>query len=159
MALSLVVLLIPVAVMVALFRLKGGERMVTVDPQPALSQARAHGAFSVAEPTGLTEGWATVSAEFQTKPQGATLRIGYVTPTGGALQLIQSSEPFDALVARELGDRRQPAGSVTHNGLVWQDFSVRKGERALVASPPGRTLIVIGRAEAAEIEALAAAVS
>src|SRR5262245_3760844 len=45
MVVSLVVLLIPMTLVVLLFRLRGGEDAVTVDPATAISQAQASGAF------------------------------------------------------------------------------------------------------------------
>ena len=45
-----------------------------------------------------------------TNDEGATLRVGYLTPTGGHLQLIESTEAAEVLLARELGDGPRPTG-------------------------------------------------
>jgi hypothetical protein len=158
MAISLIVLLIPLAAFVAIFRLRGGEDVVVVDPATAVAQAQSASAFPVAPPRGLDEAWRPVSAVFQPKEQGATLRIGYLTPTGAGVQLIESSEPVDPLLIRELGDQVRPLGVVTVGARTWDHYEVRGGERALVAKEPGRTLIVVGAADVAELEYLAAAV-
>jgi hypothetical protein len=158
MVLSLVVLLIPLAAFVAIFRLRGGEDVVVVDPATAVAEAQRASAFPVAPPRDLDGEWRPVSAVFQAKDQGATLRIGYLTPTGAGVQLIESSEPVDALLIRELGDQVRPMGVVTVGARTWDRFAVRGGEQALVAKEPGRTLIVVGAADVAELEHLAAAV-
>jgi hypothetical protein len=157
MAISLIVLLIPVLFIVALFRLRGGEDTVIVDPAPAISAAA--GVFSVSAPTDLGADWQPVIARFDREANGGVLRVGYVTPSGGGLQLIESNEPIDGLLIRELGDQTRPVGPVAVAGVQWRSYEVRNGERALVRAEPGRTLIVIGRAERAELEVLAAAVS
>src|SRR5262245_42556363 len=113
MALSLLVLLIPVALFVALFRFRGGEDVTMVDPAPAIAQARTAGAFPVLEPAGLASGWRPVNATFRRDGAVATLRLGYLTPTGGALQLIESDEPTEPLLGRELGAPVRPTGPVT----------------------------------------------
>jgi hypothetical protein len=156
---SLVVLLVPVLVIVAIFRLRGGEDAVTVDPGPALAEARAAGAFGVAEPAGLGPGWRPVSARFQRESDGAVLRIGYLTPSGGGVQLIESSRPADALLDRELGAGTRPAGPRTVGEHTWQAYATRAGEPALVRTEPGRTLIVIGRTSEDELIALATSVT
>jgi hypothetical protein len=159
MTISLVVLLVPIAVFVALYRLRGGEDVVVVDPTPAIVQAQAAAVFPVAAPTGLTDAWRPVSAVFKREAGGASLRLGYITPDGGAVQLIESNDAVEGLLIRELGDRTRPTGTVTVAGHGWNSYEVRGDERALVWTRPDRTLIVIGRAPAAELETLAAAVS
>jgi hypothetical protein len=155
MVISLLALMVPLAFIVAVFRVGGGEDVVVVDPSAAIAQARAAAAFPVAAPDGLGSGWRPVSARFATGDAGSTLRIGYLTPEGGAVQLIESSEPLATLTARELGDRIQPTGTAVLGGQEWQSLNVRTDERALVNSTPDRTLIVIGRASVAELQTLA----
>src|SRR5690242_10898057 len=93
MALSLIVLLIPVAIIAALVWVRGGSDPVVIDTAPAIAEARAANAFPVTAPHGLDSGWRPVSAAYDpgnpTTP-GALLRIGYVTATGGSVQLIES---------------------------------------------------------------------
>jgi hypothetical protein len=159
MAISLLVLLIPLALVVAVFRLRGGEDVVVVDPSPAIAQARAANAFPVTAPSGLPGQWRPVSAAFRPGSGGSVLRIGYLTPTGGAVQLIESDEPTEDLLPRELGDQIRPIGPVAVEGQQWRSFEVRGGETALVLAGSDRTLIVVGRAEVAELTQLAAAVA
>ena len=158
MVISLVVLLIPVLLVVAVYRLKGGEDPVVIDPSAPIGQAQEGGAFPVSVPRGLAEGWRPISAGYR---GGATavLRIGYLTPSGGGAQLIESNEPAESLLRRELGDQVRPTGTVDIDGRSWQSYDVRDGERALVQTDPARTLIVIGRAQPDELRELARAVN
>lgn len=158
MAISLVVLLIPLAIIVGLFRLRGGEDTVVVDPSTAIGQAQAAGAFPVAAPKGLGAGWTPVSAQFRTEGSAA-LRVGYLTPSGGQVQLIESNEDAGALLARELGAGSRLTGTVPVGGEQWQTYQVRVDETALVLSQPARTVIIIGRAKDDELTTLAAALS
>jgi hypothetical protein len=158
MVISLLVLLMPIAFIVAVFRLQGGEDPVVIDPSPVLSQAEASGDFAVSRPRGLAEGWRPVSAVFRREDGGAILRVGFLTPSGGGVQLIESDQPAEQLLGRELGGSVRPAGTVDIAGKPWQSYEVRNDERALVLTDRERTLIVIGRAEADELRALAAAV-
>jgi len=149
MAISLAVLLVPLAIVFAISRLLGGGDVVVVDPAPALSRAAA--AFPVVTPHGLPDAWRPVSATFD----GHAVRIGYVTPAGGAVQLIESNEAADPLLVRELGDNTRPTGPVTAGGASWRSFDVRNDEHALVRTDSGRTVIVIGKAGPTELATLA----
>jgi len=155
MALSLIVLLIPVAIVVAIFRFGGGEQTVVVDPSTAIARAKTDAGFGVLVPTDLPAAWQTVSASYRRVSDGAVLRIGFVTSSGGALQLIETDERFETVIDRELSDHRQPLDPVTLAGRSWQSYDVRAGERALVLTDSDRTVVVIGRADVADIHALA----
>jgi len=158
MVLSLLVLLIPIVFVVAVFRLQGGEDPVVIDPSSVLAQAESAGDFPVSRPRELAEGWRPVSAVYRGEDGGAILRVGYLTPSGAGVQLIQSDQPAEQLLGRELGDPVRPAGMVDIAGRQWQSYQVRNDERALVLTDRERTLIVIGRAGVDELRALAAAV-
>jgi uncharacterized protein DUF4245 len=159
MALSLVVLLVPVAIIMGLVWLRGGNDVVTVDPTPVISTAQAAKAFPVSVPRGLPEDWRTVSATFTGNPPGAVLRLGYVAPSGGGLQLIESNAPVDGLLIRELGDQTRPLGTVSAGRREWNAYQVRGDQRALVLTGTGRTVIVIGAADLSELQALAGALA
>jgi hypothetical protein len=154
MLISLVVLLIPVALIVTIFRLRGGEDVVTVDQTGVIAQARAAGDFPVTSPVNLPSGWKPVSAVFQpASAKSATLRLGYVSPSGAGVQLVESNEPVESVMGRELGDHIRPLGD-TASG--WQRYGVRTAETALVRIETGRTVIVVGQASTAELESLTA---
>jgi hypothetical protein len=154
LVISIVVLLVPIAFIVAMFRLQGGEDPVVMDPSPAMAQAEAAGAFPVSRPAGLAEGWRPVSAVYRGEDAGAILRIGYLTPSGAGVQLIESNQPAEGLLRRELGDSVRPTGTVDISGRPWQSYEAR-GERALVLTGPDRTVIVIGHGGPDEMRALA----
>ncbi|WP_091248584.1 DUF4245 domain-containing protein [Micromonospora matsumotoense] len=158
MALSLLVLLVPIALLLAFYRgFLGGEQPTTVDAAPAYEQARAANVFPVAEPTGLGSGWRTVSASFRTVDDGANLRVGYLTPEGRGAQLVQSNVPPERLLPAELTAEGQPQGPADLGGANWQRYTGRGNEQALVLLTPNRTVIVVGDARDNELRELAGA--
>jgi hypothetical protein len=157
MILSLVVLLIPVAIIVAFVWARGGDDVVVTDPGPAIAEAQAAGAFPVAVPHGLASGWRSVSAQYSSSD--STLRIGYVTPNGGAVQLIESSAPRDGLLIAELGDDVRPTGPVSAGNAQWSSYELHNGQRAVVLPQNGRTIIIVGNADSSQLQQLAAALS
>ena len=115
MVISLVVLLIPIAVLARRCSgFQGDEEVLIVDPAQAIARCPARRGLPGRRAAATSgEGWRSVSAAFQPKEQGATLRIGYLTPSGAGVQLVESSEPADPLLIRELGDQTRPTGVTT----------------------------------------------
>ena len=158
MALSLLILLVPIALLLAFYRgFLGGDEPVTVDPAPAVEQARSANAFPVAEPRGLGSDWRTVSARYRTEPDGATLRLGYVTPEGRGAQLVESNVPAEKLLPAELSGGQPQGPAALPGGTSWQRYTARGNEQALVLLEPNRTVIVVGDAAEAELRELATA--
>jgi len=158
MAISLLVLLVPIALLLAFYQVVlGGDEPVRVDPAPAVAQARASGAFPVSEPTGLDSGWRPVSAVFQSADGGRTLRIGYISPEGRGIQVVQSNVPPDKLLPAELKGNGQAQGVTEVAGRDWQRYSARPGERALVLLEDRRTVLIVGDAAEGELRSLASA--
>jgi hypothetical protein len=158
MALSLVVLLVPIALLLGFYRVVlGGDDPITVDPRPAIEQAQAAKAFPVSAPNGLRDDWHVTNATFRRTADGATLRLGYVDPDGGPVQLVQSSVPLESLVKSELGDKVEGIGPVRAGTRTWQRYDARPGENALVLLEKGRTIIVVGATEPENLQELAAA--
>ncbi|MEV5765840.1 DUF4245 domain-containing protein [Micromonospora sp. NPDC052213] len=156
MALSLLVLLIPIALLLAFYRgFLGGDQAVMVDPAPAVESARAANAFPVSEPVELGDGWRTVNATFQNVEGGASLRLGYLTPEGRGAQLVQSNVPPERLLPAELTAEGQPQGQTDLGGRTWQRYTARANEQALVLLEPNRTVIVVGDARDNELRHLA----
>ncbi|MEV2237068.1 DUF4245 domain-containing protein [Micromonospora sp. NPDC049891] len=159
MAISLLVLLIPIALLLAFYRgFLGGDEPNTVDPAPAFEQAKTAGAFPVSEPADLGDGWRAVRATYRTAEDGAILRVGYVTPEGRGLQLVQSNVPPERLLPAELTDEGRPQGQTDFGSGTWQRYTARGNEQALVLLQPERTVIVVGDARDNELRALATAV-
>lgn len=154
---SLAVLLVPIGLVLLFFQFVGGDREVTVvDPGPAIAEARAAG-LSVAAPQGLADGWKPTSAVTRIKDGTVTLRIGYVSPSGGFVQLVESNADAAELLRDELGGGGRPGRVAELGGRSWQTYPGRESERALVLTEPERTVIVLGRAPESELRELAAA--
>ncbi|WFE26770.1 DUF4245 domain-containing protein [Solwaraspora sp. WMMD791] len=161
MALSLAVLLVPILLVFVGYQVfLGGDEPVEIDPGPAYEQARSAGEFPVLEPAGLGPDWHPVSAAYRPAgSEGPTLRVGYVTADGGALQLVQSSRPVPQLLVAELTSTAQPQGQVQIGAATWQWYAARPGERALVWLTPQRSVLLVGSATESEFTALAAALA
>jgi hypothetical protein len=158
LAISLLVLLVPILLFLVFYRVVlGGDQPVRVDPAPAIAEARAADAFPVSEPAGLRTSWRPVNATVQTADGFRTLRIGYVSPEGSGVQLVQSNMPAERLLPAELTSNAQAQGVTKVAGRDWQRYSARAGERALVLLQPGRTVIVVGDAAEDELRDLAGA--
>lgn len=155
MAISLLVLLAPILLIVGAYRVLGLDTEVTtVDPTSAFQEARADARFTVAEPRGLASRWRVTSAVVARDGAALTLRIGYVTPEDGRVQLLESDLPAERLLTDEVGGGR-PSGQVAIGGHAWQRYPGRGGEQALVLMEPDRTIIVVGTASNTELRTLA----
>ncbi|WP_162907347.1 DUF4245 family protein [Allorhizocola rhizosphaerae] len=85
MAISLLVLLIPVFAVVWMYRtLYGGDTVVTVDPSEAIGSAQRAGLTQL-PPATAPQGWFIVSAHFR----DGYLRIGYLNQDQQGVQLVQ----------------------------------------------------------------------
>ncbi|HEX5542243.1 MAG TPA: DUF4245 domain-containing protein [Micromonospora sp.] len=156
MAMSLLILLLPVALLFAFHQVVlDGDEPAVIDPAPAVETARVAGTFPVSEPAGLDARWRPIRADFRREESGHTLRIGYVTPNDEGVQLVQSNVPADRLLPAELTKSSQPRGTVEVAGRSWQRYSARPGEWALVLLEPERTVIVVGSTGESELRQLA----
>jgi hypothetical protein len=156
LVISLLVLLVPVLVLVGGYQLLSGRtEPVAVDPSSAIIAAQQAG-LRVAEPVGLASDWVPVSAVFRPVEDGGTLRLGYVTPAGDPVQVVQSTVPADELLAGELPEGVAPAGEIDLGDAVWQRYPGRPGETALMRRESDRTLLVVGPASQTELRTLAA---
>lgn len=155
MAISLLVLLVPILLAIWGYRLisSGNEG---IDPAPTYQTARATAHYQVLVPTGLPHGWRATSAADTHEPDGSVLRVGYVTPHDGAVQLVESDRPAAALLATELGADARTGGDVRVAGHLWQAYPlVHKVDRALTWTEGNRTVIIVGRAPDADLVRLA----
>jgi len=160
--LSLLVLLVPILLVFGFYRVfLGADDPVAVDPGPAYEQAGAAGEFPVRAPAGLGPDWVAVSAVFRSASaaDGPTLRLGYVTPAGAAVQVVQSSRPAPELLVAELTATAQPQGDVAIGATTWQRYAARPGERALVWLAPQHSVLVVGTADSDELRLMAEALT
>lgn len=86
MALSLIVLLIPVVLLIVAYRtLYQGDSVVTVDPTETIASAGRAGITDL-PPATAPQGWSIISATFR----DGVLRIGYVDQRQKGVQLVQA---------------------------------------------------------------------
>ena len=152
MALSMLVLIIPVFLIVAFYRYLGHETPPTVDTTEVYGSVQRAGQFQPLKPEGLPGGWRIASATFT----DGILRIGVTAPDDGALQLVESANPASVLVPAIVGKTPHDDGETTIAGATWHRYSEgRPGERAIVQSTADRTVIIVGQAKEAQLSELA----
>jgi hypothetical protein len=160
MAVSLVVLLVPIALLLTFYRVVlSGDAPVTVDPASAIQEARSAGDFPVLVPQGLGDDWHVTAATFRRTADGATLRLGYVAPDDDSALLVQSSTPAATLLPAELGKDAKPIASFRAGNGAWRTYQTRPDENALVLAEPGRTVVVVGNADEEHLEKLASSLA
>ncbi len=149
MALSLAALLIPIFLLLGAYKLVfSGDAPIPYDASGTWATARHSAHFPVLEPAGLPPKWTVISATYG----DGTLRVGYVTPGGAGLQLVESDQPVDRLLPAELGTDAKPGNLINIDAGQWREYPVaRNGDRALVLADNGRTTVVIGTASEAEL--------
>jgi hypothetical protein len=158
MAKAVLVILVPVAILVALYvYFFGGNNVIAVDPSDAYAAARASSRFAVSEPASLPSGWRPISAQFDPGTQ-ATLRVGYIAPDGNGVQLIETNRPAAKFISSELGNVGSIAKGVAIGTRNWGVVHATKTSNlALVDAETGRTMIVTGQASQSDLQRLASA--
>jgi hypothetical protein len=153
MALSMLVLLVPVFLLVGFYRYLGHEDPPAVDTTEVYGSVGRAGQFTPLKPTDLPQGWRIASATFT----DGVLRIGVTAPSDGAMQLVESAQPAATLVPSIVGTGGKAGEPVAINGTDWQRHNDgRPGERALIQTTGGRTVIIFGRATDSQLQRLAA---
>ena len=150
MALSLLVLIVPVVLIMVIYRgLHGGDSPVTVDPTEEVTRAGRVGLTLT--PRELPEGWQITTAHFDGRTN--TLRLGYLTGTKDGLQFVEAKRP--ELAREELTTSGAQTGTVDVEGVEWQTWTGRAKENALVLTRDGVTVVISGQAARADLIALA----
>ncbi|WP_240669722.1 DUF4245 domain-containing protein [Actinoplanes solisilvae] len=158
MFMSLAVLLIPIALLLTFYRVfLDGDKPISIDPAPTIQEAQQSNIFGVLVPQGLGDDWHASSATFKRAGNGATLRLGYVDPDKDPIQLVQSSVPTDTLLPAELSKDAKPVGNFRSATGVWRLYDARPGEQALVLADQTRTVIIVGKTDTKNLQALAEA--
>jgi hypothetical protein len=159
MAMSLAVLLVPIALVLIFYRfVLSGDAPVTVDTASTIQEAQSAKVFPIAVPK-LGNDWHATSATWQKTATGGTLRIGYVDPDKDPIQLIESNVDSQTLARTELTTAAAQIGRFQTGGSTWSLYTGRPGEQGLVLFDQNRTIIIVGRAKAENLEALASALS
>ncbi|MFC4334578.1 DUF4245 family protein [Salininema proteolyticum] len=152
---SLVVLLVPVGLFFALWNgLFGGPVAREVDPTPEFQDAANAGLDVIDEPD-LPEGWKPIAGDVDRNSDSVTLRVGYVAPDGGGLQLVQTSGPVENVT----GVLGEPSETVEAGGLDWQVHPDADGAATWVAEgTEGYALMIVGGEDSdGDVSALAKA--
>ncbi|HEU5355719.1 MAG TPA: DUF4245 domain-containing protein [Actinocrinis sp.] len=166
MMLSLVVIAVPIAVVLALKPAKAGNPVHPVDAaayQATLSAARAAEPFPVLAPTGLPANWKLTSAYYNPAGSGpAEWHLGYLTPSGGYASLEQTSESFTGYLSDQHSNASQDSAVQIAGATpsTWQRYTgtAPAGLRTLLYGQNAKsTVIVAGSAPLADLETLAAA--
>ena len=156
MAKAVLVLLAPVAILVALYvYFFGGNNVIVIDPSSTFTEARLSAHFAVLEPAGLSSKWKPLSSAYAPGTP-STLRVGYIAPKGEGFQLVESDQAAAALLASELGKVPTLAKSVDAGGRTWGIVdATNSSDLALVDTESGRTVIIKGQATLTELEQFA----
>jgi len=165
MALTLVVIMVPVIVVYYLFSHTPEPTAQAVDWKPAYTQAQAEASYPVLAPAGLPDTWVPTHARFTAKGEslvngatalGNTWQLGYVSPEMVYVGLTQRDVDGDRLV-RELLKDPLAEGASTIAGQPWQRYaSADGGTRALVRTANDVTTIVVSAMSYEGLEAFAA---
>lgn len=155
----LVVLLIVAFVVVGVVRLYDEQDQPWVDTSQAYNAAAAAGAFPVASPSPLPQGWRALTSDFQQESDDPVLRVALRAPDGGAVQLIQSAQAAESLLSEELGGSAVSQGTVDVGSRAWERYLGEGGMRALVLIDVDRTIIVVGTAGDKDLRGLAESLS
>lgn len=161
MLLSLAVIGVPIAVVLAIEPSTAGNPVHVIDPasfQGNLDAARASEPFSVLSPAGLDAGWRPTSEGYE--PPGnaaADWHIGYLTPSGGFIELEQTTEAIGGFLNDQHSDATQ-TGSVQVGGIAWQHYAGTTPpalKNLLVHGDGKSTVIIAGSAPMSELEKFA----
>jgi hypothetical protein len=109
-------------------------------------------------PTGLPSGWYANSGALTHQATDAKLRIGWVTAAKHYLALDESNEPTGQFVATVLGsDGLKVVGTVQIDGANWSRRTSDQGEKSIVRTVNGVTVVITGSGTLAEQSTLAGA--
>lgn len=85
------------------------------------------------------------------------VRVGYLTPAGHYLRLVQSDADEPALLATEAPSTPAAAGPIVVTGTTWMSYTDDRREPVRIAALDGVRLLITGSGTDDEFRALAAA--
>ena len=104
-------------------------------------------------------GWRSNSVGTDTVADRKAVRVGYLTPSAGYLQLQQSDATEEALLVAIAGNRPMPAqGTLDVAGTRWVVYGTRPSEPVWIADVKGVRLVLTGSATDDEFRTMATAV-
>jgi len=131
--------------------------MPTVDVHQGLTAAARQVPFALREPLPPA-GWRPNVVDQRTAPGGASaVRVGWITPAGRYLRLVQTTAEEGALVAAETGGPPTGADPVAAGGVSWVAYRGSNGEQAWAHQADGVEWLITGDGVLAEFQTLAAA--
>ncbi|HEY7173770.1 MAG TPA: DUF4245 domain-containing protein [Micromonosporaceae bacterium] len=147
MAKAVLVLLVPVIIAVVVYVFFfGGSNAIAIDPSGTYSEAQVAHVFPVVQPQGLPNGWKPVSSTFGVENGRHVLRVGYVTPGGSGIQLVESDGPAASAISDAVGSSNPIGASVNLGGRNWGEVGAgNHDQRALIDTEKGYTIIVKGQ--------------
>lgn len=138
-----------------------GSVLPLVDVEQVFTDVRLGETFPVRQPVGLPDGWTPTSVWFDTAEvsdeiAGGVLHVGFLTPDGSYAEVRQTDGDGDAAID-DWVDGAVPMGEVEVKSETWQVVeSAETGKQGLVLVDDGVTIVVTGKAELVELQALAA---
>jgi hypothetical protein len=161
MVLSLAVIGVPIGIVLAIEPTTQGNPVHVIDPvayQGNLDAARAAEPFAVLAPSGLSAQWRATSENYQMPGSAAAdWHLGYLTPSGGFVELEQTTENLGGFLNDQHSDATSTA-AVQVNGTTWQHYvgtTPPALKNLLVRSDGKATVIVAGSAPLSELEQFA----
>ncbi|GAA1842183.1 DUF4245 domain-containing protein [Pseudonocardia ailaonensis] len=130
----------------------------TVDAPARLAEFAQASRFPLRVPA-VPEGWKSNSTDRGPVAGGGTaVRVGYLTPQGRYLRLVQSDATEENVVATENGGQLAGTGVIAAAGLQWVTYQAPGGEPFRVTtSPEGQRWLITGSGSDADFTALAQA--
>jgi hypothetical protein len=159
MVLSLAVVGLFVAFLVAVTYRPRPDPVRTVDTTVAAAQARDQAPFEPVVPVGLPTTWRATSAGYESArtssvPNAAHWHVGYVTPAGEYAAVDQAGGDPTVMV-RSVVDGARQVGTGTGTFAGWHRWVVVDGRRQGYVLPVGDTTVVVhGTADDAELGTL-----
>ncbi|GAB2930463.1 DUF4245 domain-containing protein [Rhodococcus aerolatus] len=129
----------------------------TIDAAATLSSQATTAGFPLRLPR-LPEGWVANSSS-RTTVRGATggtsVGVGWISPDGRYLRLVQSSAATDPLLAAEVQGRRSPTSAEDLTGTSWTIYTQQGAEPAWVADLGPVRLLITGSGTEEDFRTLA----
>jgi hypothetical protein len=130
----------------------------TVDAPAQLRALRGSTAFALRVPAVPPDWRANAVGTVRVGPSGnRAVRVGYVTPAGRYLRVVQSDAGEAELVTQEAGGTPVAAGAAEVAGTSWVTYGDDTPEPIRVAQVDGVRLLITGSGDDAEFRTLAAA--
>lgn len=165
MVLSLLVILVPLAIIVTFFSQGPSQAKVqTVNWKPIAAEASQQAPYTILTPIELPAGWRATRVSWtrigQPDPTGNESvrnrwQLGVLTDSDTYLELDQGDRLANEMVG-DLSRGGQPNGTTVVNGQTWKRLVTNDNRtRSLVLTRPGVTTLVTGDADYTTLETYA----